>query len=147
MASSEAEPRLHDAGRREALAARLAELPHIVLVDRRSAAPAWDVDAFLKRPAARSIRRRTESTLLCRLSADGMIIAGLDLATRCEIVARGCGENVPGGVRMRIPNDDEELDACWAIIQRAHQSLSAGNGTASSSRVPMLPNFSRTRLQ
>lgn len=147
MAIAEAKSRMNDLGRRAVLAALLADLPHIVIVDRRTEEPMWDVDAFLQRPVTRSIRRRSESTLLCRLSMDGMFVAGLDMATRCEIIARGCGEAVPGGILMRIPNDDEELDACRAIIQQAHQSLSAANGTASSSRVPMLPNFSRTRLQ
>jgi hypothetical protein len=147
VATAEPQPRLIDTGRREALAARLANLPHIVMIDRRAEAPPWDVDAFLQRPATRSIRRRTESILLCRLSADGMLVAGLDVATRAAIVARGCGEAVPGGVLMRIPDDDKEFDACWAIVEQAHQSLSAGNGTAGFYRAPMLPNFSRTRLQ
>lgn len=147
MAIAVNETRLNETGRREALAALLANLPHIVMVDRRAGEPAWDVDAFVERPATRSIRRRTESILLCRLSANGMLVAGLDMATRMAIVARGCGEAVPGGVLLRIPNDDEELDACWAIVQQAHQSLSAGNGWPGYSRAPMLPNFSRTRLQ
>lgn len=132
---------------RHTLAERIASLPHTLLVDRGSDCRAPQIDAFLSQPVPRSIRGRTETRLFCSLSADGMLIVGLDMATRCELIARGCGEAAPGGVLMRIPSDDDELDACWAIVQQAHHSLSADNGTASSSRVPMLPNFSRTRLQ
>lgn len=147
MAPAAHETRWNETPHRHTLAERIASLPHTIIVARGSDAPTPQIDAFLNQPVPRSIRGRTETRLFCSLSADGMLIAGLDMATRCELIARGCGEAAPGGVLMRIPSDDDELDACWAIIRQAHDSLSAGNGTASSSRVPMLPNFSRTRLQ
>lgn len=134
-------------GGRHVLATLLAGLPHAVIIDRRADTLSWDVDAFLELPVARSIRGKTESRLLCRLTADGLLIAGLADEDARDILARGCGEAVAGGLWLRFPTTDDELGTCWDVIQRAYHALAAGSGPARPFLRPMLPIFSRTRLQ
>ena len=135
------------AGHRHTLATLLAGLPHTVFIDRRDDTLSWDVDAFLELPVAHSIRGKTESRLLCRLTNDGMLVAGLADEDARDILARGCAEAVAGGLWLRFPTTDDELGACWDLIQRAYQALSAGSGPTRPFLRPVLPNFSRTRLQ
>ncbi len=147
MATAEHELDRNGIGHGRALTALLAGLPHTVVIEQGDDTLTWDVAAFLERPVPHSIRGRTEMRLLCRITPAGMLLVGLSEAAACEIVARGYGETVVGGVLLRVPTSDEELGACRGFIEQAYESLSIGNGVARTYLKPLLPNFSRTRLQ
>lgn len=135
---------------RIALADRIAGLPDIHTTEHSGDGLPGRVDVFLQLPSP-SIRRQHAAALLCSIDRDGLAVHGLGEWDRHQVLSRGWGHLRGGYVELFWPRDDEELEVCWGVLQRAFQLLSRV-----SERLPLartvaswddLPRFSRTTLQ
>ena len=131
------------------LADRITELPDIETAEERPGVLPHRVEVYLRRPSA-SIRGRREPLHLCTISRDGIAIFGLSDRDRYRVLSRGWGRLCRDGVNVFLPRDNEELEVCWNILERAYRSLYEFSATAVPTTVARsdgLPKFSRTTLQ
>lgn len=130
------------------LADRIATLPGASTEDHDATVPR-SVDVFL-RPGGEPSRRRLVEFLLCTINSDGIWVYGLDDRDRHQILLRRWGRLQANGVLLFLPRDDEELEVCWMILQRAYRRLDQFSTKACSGSAAWsgdLPRFSRTSLQ
>ena len=107
------------------------------------------VDVFLQGPCT-SVRRKPESFLLCTIGREGIAIYNLGEWDRHQVLRGGWGRLHRDHVQMFLPRNNEELEVCWGILQRAYRCLSevSAQGRAVRRTSPWdLPRFSRTSLQ
>jgi hypothetical protein len=130
------------------LADRIAALPGVSTEDHDATVPR-SVDVFL-RARGESSRKQWPEVLLCTINSDGIWIYGLDDGDRHQILLRRWGRLQASGVLLFLPRDDEELEVCWMILQRAYRRLDQFSTQARPGRAAWkgdLPRFSRTSLQ
>ena len=130
------------------LADLIAALPGVSTEDHAATVPR-SVDVFLRMPCA-SARGPSPEVLLCTISSDGIWVYGLNDGDRHQILLRRWGRLQANGVLLFLPRDDEELEVCWMILQRAYRRLDEFSTRARSGRAAWsgdLPRFSRTSLQ
>jgi hypothetical protein len=134
---------------RLALADRIAALPGIEAVDANPGAVPHSVDVWL-RPQSASIRRQPDPVRLCTISQDGVVVYGLGDGDRYRILSRGWGRLRHHSVCVFLPRDDEELEVCWEIVERAYRSMQDASEVVVRPKLAPhreLPRFSRTTLQ
>ena len=147
-------PVRHDPGdglaTRLMLAERIAELENIKTIETAGHTLPRSVDVYVQPPVV-SLRRQRPAALLCTISHDAIVVCGLDTIFRSRVIERGWGTGGPGGTRLLMPRDLDELRLCWQIIQHAYERLVAATAAAAPQRVNAwpgnLPRFSRTTLQ
>jgi hypothetical protein len=132
------------------LAERIAELENIKTIEEAGRTLPRTVGVYVQAPVV-SLRRQRPVALLCTISHDVIVVCGLDAVCRNRIIERGWGENSGDGVRLLMPQDLDELNLCWKIVQHAHKRLIDATTAAAPKRVngwpDNLPRFSRTTLQ
>jgi hypothetical protein len=134
---------------RLALAERIAGLAGILTVEEESDTLPRHVEVFLQ-PLDSPDPHQHSASLLCKIGCEGICIYGLGEWDRHQVLRGGWGKLVRDHVEMYLPRDSEELEVCWAVLQRAHQYLSAISVQGRAGRkalVRNLPRFSRTTLQ
>lgn len=131
------------------LADRIAELPGIETVETDAARLPGSITIHLVSDTARA-RKQKPPVLFCRISIEGINLQGLSDRDRYHVLARGWGTLAQDNVLVYLPQDEQELDVCWSIIQHAYNVL-LGSPLESSPRPIVaareLPQFSRTTLQ
>lgn len=132
-----------------ALADRIAELRNIVATEDAGDTVPRRAEVYLQ-PPYRSIRRRPAPRLLYTVGPDGLTVLGLTEWDRHQVLSRGWGQLRDGHVVLYWPRNDEELDVCWQVVQRAYEFLSRVSENSMPARKVSpwdLPRFSRTTLQ
>ena len=133
---------------RMALADRIADLPGIVTEEHDATLPC-SVAVYLRAPCG-SVHKLRPGVLLCNIGKDGVEVFGLSAWDRHQVALRGWGRLRGQGVLLHLPRDNEELDICWALLQRAYRSLTDVSAALRPVRAVWpydLPRFSRTALQ
>ena len=134
---------------RLALAARIAELPGIVTVDKVVDQIRFGVNVFL-RPESGSTRKPVAPIRFCSIDNDGIEIFGLNSADKLIIVSHGCGRLHAKRVLVYLPRDNAEVDACWRILAFAYETISGEFNRQRRTRSVSpwaLPYFSQNKLQ
>ncbi|MDH3265374.1 MAG: hypothetical protein OEM25_00280 [Gammaproteobacteria bacterium] len=134
---------------RLALADRIAGLPGIQTVEEVTDTLPCRVDVYLQAPSI-SIRRQHDAKLLCSIARDGIHVYGLHEWDRHQVLRGGWGKLNRDHVQIFMPRDHEELEVCWAVLQRAYQCLLHVSAMGPLLRRTLsweLPRFSRTALQ
>lgn len=131
---------------RIALADLLASLPNIVTKESSTNTLSRDVDVYVGWRETDWVRHASRSSLLCRISADGILVHGLSDDEIQEITSQGWGRVCSDGVHVFPPCDEDDLQNCWRILQHAYNSVSASMKSAAAAP-SLLPSFSPTRLQ
>lgn len=132
------------------LADRISELPGVEAVECDGDILPRRINIYVRDATAGRTGRNPERGLLCRLSANGISIFGLDDWAKHQVIMRGWGKLLQDRVLVFLPRNESELDICWRILRQAYDSVfhrSAGlpgNGYPVAQR---LPGFSRTTLQ
>ena len=130
------------------LADRIATFAGVSTEDHDATVPR-SVDVFLQ-AQGESAHRQSPDVLLCTINCEGIWVYGLDDSDRHQILLRRWGRLQANGVLLFLPRDDEELEVCWTILQRAFRRLDQFSTQASPGRAAWsggLPRFSRTSLQ
>lgn len=128
------------------LAARIAELEWIEIVDVPSDTVPAAVEIFLQNPAV-PLRKRQTPKLICRIDRTGIEIHGLSDRDRHHILSRRWGRLIFDAVQLYLPRDDNELETCWSVVKHAYDSTIEAESASSAARLPELPKYSRTSLQ
>ena len=135
---------------RLALADRISGLPGIETAEDPFATLPRGVDVYLRAPSA-SLRRQHPPVLLCRIFPDGIVVYGLSDSERYQVMVRGWCRLDGDCIHLYPPRDDQELEVCWDILQRAFRALLDASATSAPVRTRVrprdLPSFSRTTLQ
>lgn len=132
-----------------ALVDRIADLPGIETVERRDDSVPCQVDVYLKRDPERQLRSHP-ATLFCSLTADSVVVRGLDLWAQHKVISSGWGKLDFDRVRIYPPRNRRELEVVWKILQRAHDKLFKPSANIPGAHIVStwdLPKFSRTTLQ
>ena len=130
------------------LADRIADLPGTVTEDHGSTLPC-SIDVYLCVPGE-SVRKVKPDLLLCNIGKDGVRVYGLSAWDRHLVALRGWGHLKGQGVHLHLPRDNEELEICWSLLQRAYGLLADAAAAARPVRKVWhdgMPRFSRTALQ
>ena len=134
---------------RMALVDRISGMAGIHTVESAADTLPFRVQIYLQEPSA-SVRREHPLLLLCTLAADGIEIYGLSQWDRHQVLRGGWGRLRRDHVFFYPPRNNEELEVCWGVMQRAYQhlsDLSAKGPLARKSLLWNLPRVSRTALQ
>jgi len=135
---------------RLALADRIAALPCIETAEDHQATLPRGVEVYLRAPCA-SLRRQHAPVLLCCIHPDGIVLFGLSDSERYQVMVRGWCRLSADRIHLFPPRDDDELEVCWDILQRAYRTLLDASATTAAARTRVrpadLPSFSRTTLQ
>ena len=134
---------------RLSLADRIAGLANIHSVENVTDTLPCRVDIYLQVPSV-SIRRQHDAYLLCTIGRDGVHLHGLSEWDRHQVLRGGWGRLEHDHVLIFLPRNNEELEVCWEMLQRAYQNLSSVSATGPLVRKSHpwdLPRFSRTALQ
>lgn len=135
---------------RIALADRIATLPNIRVVEASPDALPCRVDVYLHRKHT-SAHKQQMPVLFCSISRDGVAVYGLSNGERHQVLCHRWGWLERDRVVVFLPRDDEELEVCWAILQRAYGCLSETSAQSPRLRMSVpqwdLPRYSRTKLQ
>ena len=134
---------------RLALAERIAALPGVLTEEHAGDALPTRVNVYLQ-AAQLASRKQHQQQLLCSISRDGVALYGLDAWDKHQVLCAGWGSLDREHVLLFLPRDDQELEVCWEVIQRACQNLSTTlTKPASAAFVSSTarPRFSRTTLQ
>ncbi len=129
------------------LAERISELPGVEAVEYDGDILPRRIDIYFRDA---STVHEPQRRLLCRLSANGIAIFGLDDWAKHQVVMRGWGKLLRDRVLVYLPRDESEADICWSILRQAHDAIfhrsvqKPGNSHPSTRS---LPSFSRTTLQ
>lgn len=107
---------------RLALAARIADLPGILTVDKVVDQTHFSVNVFLL-PELGSSRKPLVPVRFCSINNDGIEIFGLNDIDREAIVANGWGQLQAKRVLVCLPRDKGEVEACWQILTFAYDRL------------------------
>jgi len=107
---------------RLALAARIADLPGILTVDKVVDQAQFSVNVFLQ-PEPGSSRKPLLPVRFCSINNDGIEILGLDDIDKEAIVSNGWGRLQAKRVLVYLPRDKEEVEACWQILTFAYDRL------------------------
>ncbi|MDH4055022.1 MAG: hypothetical protein OEW73_00810 [Gammaproteobacteria bacterium] len=107
---------------RLALAARIADLPGILTVDKVVDQTHFSVNVFLQ-PDPGSTRKPLIPVRFCSINNDGIEIFGLSDTDKEAIVANGWGQLQAKRVLVYLPRDKAEVEACWRILTFAHERL------------------------
>jgi len=138
-----------DLGCRLGLADRIAGLPGISTVEELGDTLPCRVRVYFQAPSV-SIRRQHPALPLCTIGRDGIVIHGLSEWDRHQVLRGGWGRLEQDHVLIFLPRDDEELEVCWAVLQRAYGCLSKVSAVLPMVRTVSpwdLPRVSRTTLQ
>lgn len=130
------------------LADRISDLPNTVTEDHGTTLPC-SIDVYLSVQGEPG-RKRKPDMLLCNIGNDGVRVYGLSAWDRHLVALRGWGHLKGQGVQLHLPRDDEELEICWSLLQRAYGFLSDAAAMARPMRTVWydgMPKFSRTALQ
>ena len=130
------------------LAERISDLPGTITADHGTTLPC-SIDVYLCAPG-QSLRKRKPDQLLCNIGKDGVRVFGLSAWDRHLVALRGWGHLKGQGVHLHLPRDNEELEICWSLLQRAYGFLTEAAAAARPVRALWqdgLPRFSRTALQ
>ena len=133
-----------------ALAERIADLPGIDTIDSSADTLPRVVHVYLLCKGRPRTIRPGRGQLLCAISAEGVILNGLDRVRKHQVLSRGWGRLVEDAVLLFLPRNDEELETCWGILRSAYDSLfDASVASKGTVKVSMwdVPRFSRTTLQ
>jgi len=136
-------------GCRLALADRIADLPGISTVEEPGDSIPYRVRVCFQ-AASVSIRREQPPLPLCTIGPDGIHLHALNEWDRHQVLRGGWGRLERDHVLLFLPRNDEELEVCWAMLQRAYGCLSAVSAVTPMVRVVSpwdLPRVSRTTLQ
>lgn len=131
------------------LAERIASLAGARVFDHDPNGDWTNVDVVVT-PPSRSFRKEPEPVLLCSIATDGIVVHGLDDASRHRVLSRGWGRLHGANTLLFMPRDDDELEIVWSLLLSAHQQLiytPAAAVPVHGARITRLPSFSRTRLQ
>ena len=131
------------------LADRIADFPGFKTEDDGSATLPCRVNVFLQ-VAAPSMHKDTNSELLCTISREGILMCGLSRGDKHQVLSAGWGKLVGENVNIYLPRDEQELEVCWDVLQRAYQELASTSAKPSAARNTSpweMPRFSRTTLQ
>ena len=134
---------------RLSLAARIAELPDVYVVDHEPDSDARRVDVYLGQ-REKTLRKQRRPTMFCIVGTDGIVVHGLADVDRHQVLSRRWGRLDGQGVMLYMPRDSEELEIVWQLIERAYAALVTAAVTGRPPRralVYRLPRFSRTNLQ
>lgn len=129
---------------------RISELPGVEAVECDGDILPRRINVYFRDATAGRTVRDPERRLLCRLSANGIAVFGLDDWAKHQVIMRGWGKLLHDRVLVFLPRDESELDICWSILRQAYDSVfnrsvqKIGNGYPGTHR---LPSFSRTTLQ
>jgi hypothetical protein len=133
------------------LAAHIAELDSVDIVEISEPHGNRLVMETYLRPPADEDGRRATSLLLCRIDRDVIEIYGLNPRDRHHLLSRRWGRLHGTGVSLFRPRNEHELEACCFILRRAYEGLvELSDPTSVRARdywVFDLPKFSRTPLQ
>lgn len=83
----------------------------------------------------------------CELTAEHLAIRGLHERERYQVMARGWGRLSCEATLVALPRDEDELDVCWQLVQRAHARQGETTAAGPPFRLSPLPSFSRTTHQ
>ena len=131
------------------LAERIASLSDVRVFDHDPNGDWTNVDVVVT-PQSRSFRKEPEPVLLCSIAADGIVVHGLNDASRHRVLSRGWGRLHGSNTLLFMPRDEDELETVWSLLLSAHQFLINASAAAVSvhvARRARLPSFSRTSLQ
>lgn len=132
------------------LADRIADLPGVEVTECDGDAVPRQINVLFRDESPRRTIREPRPRRLCRLSAEGIAIFGLDNWAKHQVTLRGWGKLLHDHVLVFLPRDDDELETCWSILRQAYDSISqpsACNPVNGYASVWNLPRFSRTTLQ
>jgi hypothetical protein len=107
---------------RLALAARIADLPGIVTVDKVVDQTHFSANVFLQ-PFFGNTRKPVAPIRYCSITNDGIEIHGLSDIDIEVIVAGGWGRLQAKRVVLWLPRDKSEVEACWLILALAYDRL------------------------
>ena len=111
-----------DIGTRLALADRIADFPGIVVSEAGDNVIPSTVSVMLALPVPARRGHPADNTL-CEISADGILVRGLNNWEQNQVVMRGWGRLRRRGVQLHMPRNAHEIDICIRILERAHRSL------------------------
>lgn len=83
----------------------------------------------------------------CRIDNSGIVVQGLDEWDKHQVLRGGWGRLGRGYVLLHLPRDDEELEVCWNLLQRACHNQIDSSLPRSPLPAARWPRFSRTPLQ
>lgn len=107
---------------RLALAARIAELPGILTVDKVVDQTHFSVNVFLQAEPGSS-KKPLAPVRFCSIDNDGIEIFGLRDIDKEAIVSNGWGQQQAKRVLVWLPRDKAEVEACWQILAFAYEQL------------------------
>ena len=132
-----------------ALIDRIADLHGIETVEYNSDAVPSQVDVYLALHPAGRARKSLSPPLLCSLNSKGLMVNGLDDWARHQVVSNGWGKLTFDLALVFLPRDDNELEVCWSIVQRAYDNLFVPSAEEPGTQILSTwdwPKFSRTNL-
>ena len=143
-------PASEELSSRLALADRIADLAGVEAVECGENTLPRQIAIYVHRTTAGRTILGPRAVLLCRLSADGIVVHGLDNWAKHQVVMRAWGRLLNERVSLFLPRDEDELETCWSIVRQAYDQVfdpsASCPGTRSESSRDM-PKFSRTTLQ
>jgi hypothetical protein len=134
---------------RLALAERIAALPDIHTEESTGDTLPVRVDVFVQ-ASHPSARRHPGQVLLFSIGHDGVALYGLHAWDKHQVLCAGWGSLNRDCVLLFLPRNEQELEVCWDIAQRAYRNVST---TLTQPALPHFapararPRFSRTTLQ
>jgi hypothetical protein len=106
-----------------ALIDRIADLPGIETIERNDESIPRRVDVYLRQETSGRMLQRKAPQLLCGLDCSGVVVSGLNLWERYQVLANGWGKLVGDQVYVHLPRDQKELEIVWSIIRRAYDGF------------------------
>jgi hypothetical protein len=97
---------------------RIAELPCVQTVERGSPDGPITACVYLQ-----PTRKRLPPVMFCRVSHTGISVEGLSDAERYQVLCKGWGRLEAHRIQLFMPQDQNELEACWSILYRAYNSI------------------------
>lgn len=134
---------------RLALAARIAELPGIVTVDKVVDQSQFGVNVFLQLESG-SAKKPVAPIRFCSIDNDGIELFGLSDADKSVLLSHGWGRLQGKRMFVYLPRNKAEVEACWRILAFAYDTLNAETTRHRRSRTVSpwaLPYFSENKLQ
>ena len=131
---------------RLALAARIADLPGILTVDKVVDQAQFSVNVYLQ-PQPGNVKKTLAPVRFCSINNDGIEIFGLGDLDKQAIVTNGWGQMQAKRVLVHLPRDKAEVEACWQILSFAYDRLSDEVNSPRRKRIVSpwaLPYFSQT---
>jgi hypothetical protein len=131
---------------RLALAARIAELPGILTVDKVVDQTHFSVNVYLQ-PEPGSAKKPLVPVRFCSINNDGIEIFGLGDIDKLAIVTNGWGQLQAKRVLVHLPRDKSEVEACWQILTFAYERLNEEINNHRRKRIVApwaIPYFSQT---